>query len=247
MHVLVVIPARIGSVRLPGKPLLKIAGEPLIVHVVRRVQEFELNANIVVATDDQRVADCVAKIGTEAVLTASSHSSGTERIGEVLSHKEFEWVDRVVNVQGDEPFVSRDAVTQALEMLNEGFEIATAAGPLEPKLAGDPNCVKVGIDQGNRALWFSRLVVAERPQQKLERGVYHHVGVYAYTRDAVLRWTRSPELPQERQEGLEQLRPLSLGMPVGVAVVPNSVIRGVDTVADLRRSEFLIQNTRTNA
>jgi 3-deoxy-manno-octulosonate cytidylyltransferase (CMP-KDO synthetase) len=235
--VLGVIPARLGSSRLPRKPLLPLAGEPLIVRVTRRVAALGVCDRLVVATDAREVSGAVQRAGFETVLTSPEHQSGTERIAEVIEKKEFSDFTFIVNVQGDEPFVAAAAIHGALACLERGEPLGTAAGSLDPTLAGDPNRVKVVVDAQGRAVYFSRAPI---PFDRNGAGevVYHqHVGVYAYTREALRRWVRLPPVPEERWERLEQLRPLLHGIPMGVTLFDGPAAPGIDTPADLAWAE----------
>lgn len=237
MPVLGVIPARLGSSRLPRKPLLPLAGEPLILRVVRRVAEAGVCQRLVVATDAREIATVVEGAGYEAVLTSSEHQSGTERVAEVVANNTFRSFDLVLNVQGDEPLVAPRALAGAVARVTGGDPIGTAAGDLDGALAGDPSRVKVVVDGRGRAVYFSRAPI---PFDRDGTGdvIYHqHVGVYAYTREALERWVRLPPVPEERWERLEQLRPLLHGVAIGVAIVPGPAAPGVDTPDDLRYAE----------
>jgi len=192
---------------------------------------------LVVATDAREIAAVVERAGYEAVLTSADHQSGTERVAEVVGNKSFSSFDLVLNVQGDEPLVAPAALHGAVSRVRAGDPIGTAAGDLDPALAGDPNRVKVVTDSQGRARYFSRAPI---PFDRDATGgvIYHqHVGVYAYTRDALDRWVRLAPVPEERWERLEQLRPLLHGIPIGVALVPGPAARGVDTADDLRYAE----------
>ncbi len=184
MHLLCVIPARIGSTRLPEKPLRRIAGTPLICIVARRAQALNLGGQLVVATDDERVARVVRDIGIDAVLTDRRHQSGTERVAEVLARPSYAHADLVLNLQGDEPLVPADAVRGALARVTNGDAIGTAAAPLPPERAADPNRVKVTIDRNGRAVGFSRAPLPAGEGASCE--YLQHIGVYAYTRRALL-------------------------------------------------------------
>jgi 3-deoxy-manno-octulosonate cytidylyltransferase (CMP-KDO synthetase) len=232
-----VIPARLGSSRLPRKPLLPLAGEPLILVVTRRIAELRLCDRLVVATDAREIATVVQDAGFEAVLTSPDHESGTERVAEVIGKAPFSGFNFILNVQGDEPFVAAAAIRGALACLERGDPLGTAAGSLDPALAGDPSRVKVVVDTRGRALYFSRAPI---PFDREGTGdvVYHqHVGVYAYTRDALERWVRLPPVPEERWERLEQLRPLLHGIPMGVTLFDGPAAPGIDTPADLAWAE----------
>jgi 3-deoxy-manno-octulosonate cytidylyltransferase (CMP-KDO synthetase) len=232
--VLGVIPARLGASRLPRKPLLPLAGEPLILWVVRRVIEAGVCDRVVVATDAREIGTTVEQAGYEAVLTSSAHQSGTERVAEVVADKAFRHFELVLNVQGDEPLVGLDALHGALERVRLGDAIGTAAGALDPVLANDPARVKVVVDARGRALYFSRAAIPFDRDRTGEVGYRQHVGVYAYTPEALAAWVRLPPVPEERWERLEQLRPLMYGMPIGVADVAGPIAPGVDTAEDLR-------------
>ncbi len=245
MPVLGVIPARLGSSRLPRKPLRLLAGEPLVLRVVRRLTGFGACDRVVVATDAMEIASVVRAAGFEAVLTATTHESGTERIAEVAARREYADYDLLLNVQGDEPLVAGAAVRGTLDRLRMGDPIGTAAGVLDPELAADPNRVKVVVGPNGHAVYFSRAPI---PFDREGTGgvIYHqHVGVYGYTREALERWVRLPAVPEERWERLEQLRPLLHGIPIGVARFDETPAPGVDTAADLHWVELtLARNPR---
>jgi 3-deoxy-manno-octulosonate cytidylyltransferase (CMP-KDO synthetase) len=191
----------------------------------------------VVATEAREVSGAVQRAGFETVLTSPEHQSGTERIAEVIGKKEFSSFTFILNVQGDEPFVAPAAIRGALACLERGEPLGTAAGSLDPALAGDPNRVKVVVDARGRAVYFSRAPI---PFDRDGAGevVYHqHVGVYAYTREALERWVRLPPVPEERWERLEQLRPLLHGIPMGVTLFEGPAAPGIDTPADLAWAE----------
>ena len=240
MHVLGVIPARLSSRRLPRKPLLPIAGEPLILWVVRRVVETRVCDRVVVATDAPEVASVVERAGYEAALTSDRPETGTERVAELIGQREFSGYDWVLNVQGDEPLVPLAALQGALACLERGTPIGTVAGRLDSRLAHDPNRVKVVVGPTGLAVYFSRAPV---PFDRDASGavVYHqHVGVYAYTREALLRWIKLPVVPEERWERLEQLRPLLHGMRIGVTLLDVPVMPGVDTPDDVQAVESVL-------
>ncbi len=239
MRVLGVIPARLGSTRLPNKPLQLLAGEPLITRVIQRVLEHGLIDRLVVATDAPMIAEVVERSGARAVLTDAGHRSGTDRVAEAARRGEFAGFDVVVNVQGDEPFVSREALTGALQRLELGDDVGTAAAPLDPALAADPSRVKVVTDARGRALYFSRAVIPHRrdPGGRSEGLYWQHVGLYAYTRPALECWVRAGPSLAEEAERLEQLRALHCGLAVGVTRLTEPALPGVDTPDDLRRAE----------
>jgi len=238
--VLGVIPARLGSSRLPRKPLLPLGGEPLIVVVTRRIAELAMCDRLVVATDAREIADAVAEAGFEAVMTSPNHASGTARVAEVVAKPAFSNFNFILNVQGDEPFVAAAAVRGALACLEGGDPLGTAAGSLDRALVNDPSRVKVVVDARGRAVYFSRAPI---PFDRDGNGdvVYHqHVGVYAYTREALEAWVRLPPVPEEQWERLEQLRPLLHGIPMGVTLFDGPAAPGIDTPADLKWAEAQI-------
>jgi 3-deoxy-manno-octulosonate cytidylyltransferase (CMP-KDO synthetase) len=236
---LAVLPARLAATRLPGKPLRLLGGLPLIVRVLERVHGLGLADRVVVATDAPAIADVVTAAGGEAVLTRDDHPSGTDRVAEAV--RRLDWSGPVVNVQGDEPFVSREAVAGAIDQLSAGFAVGTAAVRVDGVAAADPACVKVVRAVDGRALYFSRVVVpaAREPSDAPLQAslLLRHVGVYAYGPGTLPRWVALPEHPLERCERLEQLRPLAHGLSIGVAVVADGGGPGIDTEHDLAMAE----------
>jgi 3-deoxy-manno-octulosonate cytidylyltransferase (CMP-KDO synthetase) len=239
MRVLGVIPARLGSTRLPHKPLQLLAGEPLITRVVERVLDHGLVDELVVATDSPQVVDVLKRAGMRAVLTDESHRTGTDRVAEVAAHADAAGYDVIVNIQGDEPFLPREALAGALARVEHGDDIGTAAAPLDPALAADPNRVKVVTDAVGRALYFSRSVIPSRPEssESVDGLYWQHLGIYAYSRAAITRWVALPPCSAEQAERLEQLRALYHGLTIGVARLDEPALPGVDTAEDLRRAE----------
>jgi 3-deoxy-manno-octulosonate cytidylyltransferase (CMP-KDO synthetase) len=239
MRVLGVIPARLGSTRLPNKPLQLLAGEPLITRVIQHVVDLGLVEQLVVATDSQMIAQVVERAGVRAVLTHDGHLAGTDRVAEAAGRAEFAGFDVVANVQGDEPFLPREALAGAIDRVAQGDDIGTAAAPLPPEHAADPSRVKVVTDARGRALYFSRAAIPRRREATDPTdGLYwQHLGLYVYTRPALERWVAAPPSPAERAEHLEQLRALHCGLTIGVARLTEPALAGVDTPDDLRRAE----------
>ena len=240
MRTLAVIPARLGATRLPRKPLRLLAGLPLVVRVWQRVSELEFFDRVVVATDADEVASAVTAAGGEVAMTGD-HASGTERAAAVLEHGGYGDYDVVVNVQGDEPFVSRAALEGATRMVTEsGYGIGTAAVLATPAVLGDPNVVKVVTTTDGRAMYFSRAPIPflrDAQDAELQRSqIYQHLGIYAYGTEVLLGWKHLPETPLERIERLEKLRPLAAGVAIGVALIDEPVRPGIDTEADLERA-----------
>jgi 3-deoxy-manno-octulosonate cytidylyltransferase (CMP-KDO synthetase) len=239
MRLLGVIPARLGSTRLPHKPLQLLAGEPLVTRVIERVRELRLVDDLVVATDAPMVAEVVERAGIRAVLTRADHPSGTERVAEVAARPEFAGFDMIANVQGDEPFLDVDALKGAVERVRGGDDVGTAAAPLDPAHVADPARVKVVTDVDGRALWFSRAPIPfRRDNDTPAEGLYwQHVGLYVYRRAALERWISLPPTRAEGAEKLEQLRALEHGMRIGVARLTHAVLPGIDTAEDLARAQ----------
>ena len=236
-----IIPARWGASRLPGKPLAMIGDAPLIVHVLRNAQQAQTLREILVATDDERIARAVEADGGHAVMTSTEHPSGTDRVAEASARFED---DIIVNIQGDEPQILPTTIDAVCELLERDSELAmaTAASPLGT--ADDhesPHCVKVVKDTAGRALYFSRAPIPHfrdtvdfvSDADRLSRGlVLSHIGLYAYRRGALTELVSMPPSPLEQAEKLEQLRALEAGMKIGVAVV-DDFARGIDTPDDL--------------
>jgi 3-deoxy-manno-octulosonate cytidylyltransferase (CMP-KDO synthetase) len=230
---LVLIPARMASTRLPGKPLLDIAGLPMIVHVLRRAEEAAIG-RVAVATDTPEIADAVTAHGGEVVMTGPDHPSGSDRIYEAMCKLDPQGkAEIVINLQGDFPTILPENIRDVLAPLDDAaVDIATLAARIHPaEEDAAPSVVKaVGSAIGDRrlrALYFSR---ATAPHGDGPR--YHHIGLYAYRRAALERFVRLPPSPLEQQEKLEQLRALEAGMRIDIGIV-DSVPRGVDTPADL--------------
>jgi 3-deoxy-manno-octulosonate cytidylyltransferase (CMP-KDO synthetase) len=242
VRTLAVIPARLGATRLARKPLRLLAGVPLIVRVLERVHALRVADRVVVATDSDEIATRVREAGGEAVPTAVDHPSGTDRIAEVVRTARLGDFDVIVNVQGDEPFVSGAAVRGALAQVTErGFPLGTAAARASREVLANPDAVKVVAADDGAAMYFSRAAIPflrdAADADALDACVLHHVGVYAYTPDALARWVTLPRHPLEHIERLEQLRPLASGMRMGVAVVDGPLRGGIDTEADLDRAQ----------
>jgi len=239
-RILVLIPARMAATRLPGKPLMDIAGLPMIVHVLRRAEAAGIG-RVAVATDTPEIAAVVTAHGFEAVMTRPDHPSGSDRIHEALGKLDPEGAaDIVVNLQGDFPTILADHIRSVLAPLADpAVDIATLAAEIHTEEeALNPNVVKaVGSLIGPRrlrALYFTR---ATAPWGDGPR--YHHIGLYAYRRAALERFVRLPPSPLEQQEKLEQLRALEAGMRIDVMIV-DTVPRGVDTPADLETARQIL-------
>ncbi len=239
MRVLGVIPARLGSTRLPSKPLQPLGGVPLIVRVVKRVASLGCTDVLVVATDSPQIAEVVERAGFRPVLTSPSHQTGTERVAEVAGRAEFSGFDIIVNVQGDEPFLPREALAGAIARVEGGDDVGSAAAPLALAEADDPARVKVVMDEAGRALYFSRAripFVGNAGPREATR-YWQHLGIYACRRAALMRWVALAPTPLELAESLEQLRALQHGITFGIALLDTGVLPGIDTAEDLIRAE----------
>ena len=245
MTILAVIPARLAAVRLPRKPLRHLGGVPLAVRVWERVTAMEIADRVVVATESPDVAEVVAAAGAECVLTRADHSSGTHRVAEVVARPPFRGHDVIVNVQGDEPFLSRAAVRAAVDQIvGRGFPLGTAAVVATPAVLREASIVKVVCADDGRALYFSRAPIPflrdAEDEAVRDALVLQHLGVYAYTPDALAGWAALPPHPLEVCERLEQLRPLAAGMAMGVGVLSDApLMQGIDTEADLIKANTL--------
>jgi 3-deoxy-manno-octulosonate cytidylyltransferase (CMP-KDO synthetase) len=240
MKNLILIPARMASTRLPGKPLADIAGKPMIVHVADRATESGLG-RVVVATDTESVADAVRAHGYEAVMTRIDHESGSDRIFEALSALDPRGeVDVVINVQGDLPTIEPATIAAALSPLADpAVDIGTLGVEItRNEERTNQNVVKiVGAALSPihlRALYFTRATAPWGPGP-----LFHHIGLYAYRRGALTRFVKMPPSPLEKREKLEQLRALEAGMRIDVAIV-DSVPLGVDTPKDLERAREIL-------
>ena len=238
---LAVIPARLSATRLPRKPLRLLAGRPLIVRVWERVTALGVADRVVIATDSADIASVCREAGAEAVMTRAEHPSGTDRVAEVAAQPAFRAFETILNVQGDEPFVSEPAVRGAVALVASGrFPLGTAAAPASADVLDRPDVVKVVADDTGRALYFSRAPIPflrdPADRSRLAGNVRQHIGVYAYSRDALAAWVALPLHPLELIEKLEQLRPLAAGWAMGVADSDAAPLGGIDTEDDLARA-----------
>ncbi len=243
MNVLGIIPARYASTRFPGKPLVSIAGKPLIQHVVERCRQAATLNEVIVATDDDRIRDVAANF-CRVEMTAAEHSSGTDRIAEVARHCAC---DAIVNIQGDEPLID-PAVIDVVAMALTEIEMSTAATPIkEVAEYENPNVVKVVVNAAGRALYFSRRTIPYVREAASRSGLEQlaafpflkHLGIYGYRRETLLRLVKLPVSPLEQAEKLEQLRALENGFAIAVRLVNYDSV-GVDVPADILRVERLM-------
>ena len=237
----VVIPSRFASSRLPGKPLLELNGKSMIQHVYERGMESGAG-EVIVATDDDRIAEVVESFAGTVCMTGSDHQSGTERIAEVADLLDWDDAQVVVNLQGDEPSMPADLINQCAALLDDATaDIATLASPFRCTADFEsPNCVKVIRDVNDHAIYFSRATIpysreSEQRELAMDSALHHH-GIYAYRCGVLRRLVSAEPSPLEVSEQLEQLRALSLGMSIAVGVPAVRPGIGVDTQDDLRRA-----------
>jgi 3-deoxy-manno-octulosonate cytidylyltransferase (CMP-KDO synthetase) len=240
--VVVVIPARYGATRLPGKPLVLLAGKTMIERVYERAKLSERATRVIVATEDDRILKAVEAFGGEARMTRPDHRTGTERVAEVAAHEEG---DVFVNVQGDEPLLDPVAIDTAVAALLEepAAQIATVATPVKtPGDIMDPNVVKTVLDFDNNALYFSRAPIpwVRDAANKVHVRPLKHLGLYVFQRDALLEYPTLPQGELEKIEQLEQLRWMENGWKIRVAEVEHDAV-SVDVPEDVERVEKLLQ------
>lgn len=242
----VVIPARYASERLPGKPLAPIAGRPMLEHVWRRATESAAR-QVLIATDDDRIAEAAEGFGATVCMTAAGHSSGTDRIAEVADIHDWPDATVVVNLQGDEPLMPPRLIDHCADLMADtDVDLGTLASPMTDRDAREnPNIVKVVVDHSGNALYFSRAAIPysrSHDTEELARGTaLQHHGIYAYRCGVLRRLVTAAPAALERSERLEQLRALYLGMIIRVGVPAERPGPGVDTREDLEAVERLIR------
>lgn len=261
MSFIVIIPARYASSRLPGKPLLDIAGKPMIHHVYERACESGAE-RIIIATDDDRIEAVAQSFGAEVCMTSTAHLSGTDRLQEVAAHYDFDQEEIIVNVQGDEPLIPPQNIAQVAHLLGGESEtvMATLCEPIcDAKVLLNPNVVKVVSDSQDYALYFSRAPIpwardefaggkvlrdgtAEIPKHDYLR----HIGIYAYRAGFLHQFVKWPQAPLEKSESLEQLRALWNGERIKIARAIQPPPAGVDTEEDLFRVREILSGTWPN-
>ncbi len=247
----IVIPARMASQRLPGKPLARLAGRTLVQHVYERARESAAR-EIVIATDDEQIASHAREFGASVQMTSPTHPSGSDRIAEVAAHRHWPADTIIVNLQGDEPLMPARCLDQVAALLQSdpGAGMASLFWPIEnAHEAQDPNVVKVVVAQNGNALYFSRSLVPfprdfGSVEDALQQGMrwLRHVGLYAYRAEALQRFTTLASTPLEQCEKLEQLRLLENGGRIRMAEACEFIPAGVDTAEDLERVERILKN-----
>jgi 3-deoxy-manno-octulosonate cytidylyltransferase (CMP-KDO synthetase) len=232
------IPARMASTRFPGKPLALLHGQPMIAHVVNRAIQANVGP-VVVATDDQRIADVALDAGARVFMSQHHHASGSDRLAEAFAHVD---ADIIINVQGDEPLIDPAAIRAVIRPFadDKHLVMATLAHPLQrDEDLHDPNVVKVVCNARGRAMYFSRAPIPF-PRQTANHQAWQHVGLYAYRRDFLMQYSTLQNCPQGDSEQLEQLKVLHHGYDIAVTCGDFHTI-GVDTPEDLQRAEALLK------
>lgn len=240
MSILAVIPARYASQRFPAKALAMIAGKPMIQRVYESAQRCPAFAKVIVATDDERIANVVQAFGGEVEFTRREHRTGTDRIAEVASrHPNY---DVIANIQGDQPFVTLEALEKLVEpyLRNEQPDMTTVAAPLD-MLTGyrDEHTVKVICNRKFQAMYFSRAPIPFFRYPVDAPPVYHHIGLYAFRRDFLFVYAMLPPSPLEQAESLEQLRALENGYTIQVSIISKPILE-INTPEDLEKVKLLI-------
>ena len=238
----VVIPARYASQRLPGKPLRTIAGKPMLQHVYDRANESGAR-EVIIATDDERIATVAESFGANCAMTSVDHQSGTDRLAEVA--RDLGWEDDtiVVNLQGDEPLMPPELINQCASLLDDDYaDVATLASPIRSdKDFNNPNVVKTVLDNQGYALYFSRTAIpysrTEEHCRRARESALHHHGIYAYRNSVLQQIVAAKQSPLEISERLEQLRALSLGLKIRVGIPDVRPGPGVDTEEDLAEAD----------
>ena len=237
----IVIPARYGSSRLEGKPLIKVEGKPVIQWVYEKAMQSKLTNIIIVATDDERIFNAVKEFGGNVEMTSVNHKCGSDRIKEVvLRHPEISFI---VNLQGDEPLIKPESIDEVIRNVKNdaGADISTLIRQITPEEAENPNLVKCVIDNSGFAMYFSRSKIPfERNAGKAS--FYGHLGIYGYKRNALIKMTELPQSDYEQAESLEQLRALQNGMKIKTSIV-DFVPVGIDTAEDLEKFKNIAAKT----
>jgi 3-deoxy-manno-octulosonate cytidylyltransferase (CMP-KDO synthetase) len=242
-----VIPARYAATRLPGKPLVSLAGKPMIQRVWERARQATRISRVIIATDDERILQAAAGFGAEVVMTRAEHRSGTERVAEVAAHDQSSGEEIFVNVQGDEPLVEPDAIDTLVEAMEaeDGVSVATLMVPIaKPADIMDPNIVKVVLDFDGNALYFSRAPIPWVRDRQAPVHAQHmkHLGLYGFRRAALLDFPTLPVGDLERIEQLEQLRWMENGYKIRVAETRHDSV-SVDVQEDVARVEALLRKS----
>lgn len=239
-QIVAIIPARYGSTRLPGKPLIELGGRPMIQHVYERTRRAKRVDRVIVATDDQRVVDAVTKFGGEAMITQSDLRSGSDRVAYVAQGLRNATI--IVNVQGDEPLIEPTMIDEAIQPVVNDPDVLV--GTLVTRISSaeefiNPNTVKVVLDRQGYALYFSRTPIPFHRDGREFEGFYKHIGLYVYRRDFLLKFISLPETDLEQYEKLEQLRILEHGYKIKASITHYDSVQ-VDTLEDVERVRTLV-------
>lgn len=238
----IIIPARYGSSRLEGKPLIEVEGKPVIQWVYEKAQQAKLADVIIVATDDERIFNAVKAFGGNVEMTSTEHKCGSDRIKEVvMRHPEISYI---VNLQGDEPLIKPESIDEVAKNVKDDdmADISTLIRKITSQEAENPNLVKCVKDNNGFALYFSRSKIPfERNEGKSD--FYGHLGIYGYKREALIKMTELPQSSYEQSESLEQLRALQNGMKIKTSVV-DFVPIGIDTAEDLQRFKEAVSKSK---
>ena len=244
MSVFVVIPARYGSTRFPGKPLYPILGVPLLERVLQQVKKIKKKATFLVATDDQRICELAKKSNIQGVMTDESLQSGTDRIYQALvkSGNQLNENDLVINVQGDEPLIPPQWIDILIQVLEEetSSDMATLAHPISWEELENQNSVKVVLDKNEKALYFSRYPIPHSRQKGQQPVSLKHIGIYAYRFKTLKNFCAQKPSPLELSESLEQLRAMEMGYSIRVIQVEGA-IQGVDVPEDVKKVELILK------
>ncbi len=236
----IVIPARYGSSRLPAKPLLIVKNKPIIQYVYEAARKSKLANEVIVATDDERILNCVKNFGGNAEMTRTDHQCGSDRIAEIASRHDF---DYILNLQGDEPQITPEVIDLAIETLinDETCDISTLVREIKDiNQINNPNCVKCVFDNNFNALYFSRCPIPYE-RNKNQAPYYAHIGIYGYKKESLIKMTQLPQSYLEKQESLEQLRALQNNMKIKVAITTLNPT-GIDTIEDYEKFKKLMEN-----
>lgn len=240
----IIIPARWASTRFPGKPLFPILGKPLLQHAWERCQKVKSVSQVIVATDDMRIAEAAFGFGAEVALTSPDHPSGTDRIAEVAEN--LRGVKHIINLQGDEPAIDPKLIDLLVHRLQEDpkLQMVTAATPFEtPEDVANPNNVKVVTGVKGQALYFSRSAIPFDRDGTAHPRYWWHMGLYGFRRDFLLDYVKWKPTPLEESEKLEQLRALEHGASIHVVTTKHRAV-GVDTPEDVARAEFALSSEK---
>jgi 3-deoxy-manno-octulosonate cytidylyltransferase (CMP-KDO synthetase) len=238
MQVIAVIPARLGSTRLPRKPLREICGRPMLGWVYEATRAFNLLQDVIIATDSDEIMEVCRRNGWNARMTSTAHRSGTDRVHEIASVTQ---ADIYLNIQGDEPLTRPEHIASLLRVMTiPGVRVGTLKTPCKPEEVSNPNAVKVVTARDGRALYFSRATIPFDRDASGHVRYYKHLGFYAYTHEALETFCSLPESQLEHSERLEQLRFLEHGISIAVGETPFDTV-GVDTEEDLQRVERILK------